>query len=144
MKFRAVLENRGGNTAAFTVPADVVDALQGGRRPKVVVTLGDHTWRSSIAVYGGVHYLGVSIANRKAADAIDGETYDVQLELDVAERVIETPADLATALEAAGVEAAWGLLSFSRRRKHVMAIEGAKQPETRARRIAACVAALQN
>ncbi|MDO5498762.1 MAG: YdeI/OmpD-associated family protein [Propionibacteriaceae bacterium] len=143
MEFRAVLENRGGNTAAFTVPAEVVAGLGGGQRPKVVVTLGEHTWRSSIAVYGGVHYLGVSQANRKAADAVDGETYLVRLALDTEERVIEPPADLLEAIRAAGAEGAWERLSYSNQRKHVLAIEGAKKPETRARRVAACVNALR-
>ncbi|MET8779637.1 YdeI/OmpD-associated family protein [Nocardia sp. NPDC004654] len=53
------------------------------------------------------------------------------------ERTVEVPEDLAAALAAAGARPA----SCSRRRQLVGAIESAKRPETRAKRIDAAVAA---
>ena len=38
-----------GNATGVEVPAEVVDALGSGRRPKVVITIGGHTWRSRVA-----------------------------------------------------------------------------------------------
>lgn len=134
--FTALLENRGGNTAAFDVPPAVVEQLGSGRRPKVVVTLGAHSWRSSIAVYGGAYFLGVSMANRKAANAVDGEIYEVGLTLDEEERTITPPDDLVAALTEAGLIETWGRLSYSHQREHVQHIDGAKAAATRARRIA--------
>lgn len=52
---------------------------------------------------------------------------------------LTTPADLVAALKAAGALARWEALSFSHQREHVEAIEEAKKPETRARRIANAV-----
>jgi Domain of unknown function (DUF1905) len=36
------------------VPPKVADALGRGKRPPVVVTLNGYSWRSTVAVYGGV------------------------------------------------------------------------------------------
>ena len=62
------------------------------------------------------------------------------LELDAGKREIEPPADLVKALK--GAPPAWDrwrALSYSHQREHVEAIEGAKQKETRSRRIEAAV-----
>lgn len=142
MLFTAVLANRGGNTAGFSVPAEVVEALGGGRRPKVVVTLGEHMWRSSIAVYGGEYLLGVSMANQRAAQVSQGEAYDVEVTLDTDERTITPPADLVAALAQAGASKAWAARSYSHQCQQVTAIEDAKSPATRERRIAKTVADL--
>lgn len=64
----------------------------------------------------------------------------VRLELDAAPREVATPDDLAQALRRIrGAMAAWERLSYTHRREHVEAIEQAKKPETRARRIARAV-----
>jgi uncharacterized protein YdeI (YjbR/CyaY-like superfamily) len=65
------------------------------------------------------------------------------LTLDTAPRTVEVPADLRAALDASPKAAdAWEKLSFSSRKAHVDAVQGAKAAETRARRIAAIVTKL--
>lgn len=60
----------------------------------------------------------------------------MEVELDTEPRPIVEPDDLARALAAdPAARAAWDRLSSSRRREHVLAIEGAKKAETRLRRI---------
>ena len=49
------------------------------------------------------------------------------------------PKDLLAVLRKTGTLAAWETLSFTHQREHVEAIEEAKKPETRQRRIAGCV-----
>ncbi|GAA3918012.1 DUF1905 domain-containing protein [Actinoplanes auranticolor] len=66
MRFRAELTATGGNTAGFPVGDEVVAALDGGGRPKVVVTVNGFEWRSSIAKMSGSYWLGVSRARRVA------------------------------------------------------------------------------
>jgi uncharacterized protein YdeI (YjbR/CyaY-like superfamily) len=66
----------------------------------------------------------------------DGDAVTVTVERDTAERTVEVPADFAAALEEAGLRTAFDALTFSHRREHVNAINDAKKPETRARRIA--------
>jgi uncharacterized protein YdeI (YjbR/CyaY-like superfamily) len=56
---------------------------------------------------------------------------------DEAPRTVAPPADLRTALSRTpAAAAAWEALTYSHQREHVDAIEEAKRPETRARRIA--------
>ena len=58
-----------------------------------------------------------------------GTEVDVQIELDDAPREVEVPADLADALKknpAAGE--AFVRLSYSNKKRHVLAIEGARAP----------------
>jgi Domain of unknown function (DUF1905) len=38
-----------GNATGAEVPADVVDALDSGKRPGVAITINGHTWRSRVA-----------------------------------------------------------------------------------------------
>jgi len=109
-------------------------------RAPVRVTLNGYTYRSTIAAMGGPPCLPLRRSHREAAGLEGHETLDVRLDLDVAPRVIRPPADLVRALETApDALAAWRALSYTHQREHVEAIEGAKTPETRARRIAAAV-----
>jgi uncharacterized protein YdeI (YjbR/CyaY-like superfamily) len=63
--------------------------------------------------------------------------------VDTAPRTVEVPDDLAAALDAApGARAAWEKLAPSHKKAHVTAVESAKAPETRHRRIAKAVESL--
>ncbi|MBB3732461.1 YdeI/OmpD-associated family protein [Nonomuraea dietziae] len=137
MNFTAELIGTGRTTTGLQVPEEVVKGLGGDGRPKVTVTLNGFVFRSSIARMGGDYWLGVSAERREAAGVAAGDVLDVQVELDVEERTVDVPADLAGELEAdAGAKAFWDTLSYSRRRWFVLSVEGAKQPETRRRRVA--------
>jgi len=99
------------------------------------------TYRSSIASMGGVFMLGMSAERRRDSGTEPGRTYDVTIELDTHERVIDVPADLQAALDVDPVAKAYfESLSYSNKQRHVLAIEGAKAADTRARRIAKAVA----
>jgi hypothetical protein len=144
MRLRLELMGHGGNTAGFEIPDDVIEELGGGRRPKVVVTVGEHTWRSSIANMGGTFMLGVSMANRAAAGVSAGETLDVDIEFDTAPRTVDVPDDLAAELERdASVGAAWETWSFTRQKEAVRSLTEAKKPETRRRRLEKVLAELR-
>jgi uncharacterized protein YdeI (YjbR/CyaY-like superfamily) len=78
----------------------------------------------------------LSAENRTAAGVAAGDDIEVSLELDAAPREVDVPADFAQALTRnAGAKKAFEELSYSHKRRHVLAIEGAKKPETRRRRI---------
>jgi len=125
-----------GNATGVEVPAEVVEALGGGRRPPVVITINGHTWRSRIALMRGQILIGISAAHRKGSGIEAGDLVEVEVSLDEEPRVVEEPADFAAALDAdPAVRAAYDRLASSHKRQHVLAIEGAKKPETRQRRI---------
>ncbi|MEV6413243.1 YdeI/OmpD-associated family protein [Kribbella sp. NPDC051718] len=137
--FEAVIEEANGGGAYVEVPPEVLAALGGGGRIPVLATFDGLAYRGSIASMGGCMALGVLKAIRGELGKGAGDQVAVTVERDTTERTVEVPADLAEALEAAGVKEAFAALSFSHRREHVQAIEEAKKPETRARRIAKTV-----
>jgi len=139
MRFHGTLELNGKTATGIPVPDDVVDGLGGGKRPKVLVTLNGHTYRSSIATMGGRYMVGVSAAVREAAGVAAGDELEVGVELDTAPRTIAVPDDLAAALAAAGARDAFDALSYTRQRQYVEPVEAAKTEATRQRRISKCV-----
>jgi hypothetical protein len=143
MKLRLELESTGGNTAGFRIPDQVVDELMAGRRPKVVATVGDYSWRSSIARMGDSFWLGVSMANRAAAGIEAGQTLDLDVVVDDVPRIVKPPDDLAAELATHPAAAdGWARLSYSKQRDIADAIDAAKKPETRARRVQKALAEL--
>ena len=140
MRFRATLELGGKTATGFRVPAEVVAALGTSKRPPVRVTINGHTYRNTVAVYGGVFMLGVSAEHRAAAGVQAGDELDVDIELDTAPREVTVPPDFADALDAdAEARRFFDRLSYSHKQRHILAIEQAKTAETRQRRIAKAV-----
>ncbi|WP_020392542.1 YdeI/OmpD-associated family protein [Kribbella catacumbae] len=138
-RFEGVIQDANGGGAYVEVPGEVVAALGGGGRIPVQATFDGVAYRGSIASMGGCMALGILKQIRGELGKGPGDPVAVTVERDAAERTVDVPADLAEALEAAGVREAFDALSFSHRREHVQAIEEAKKAETRARRIAKAV-----
>jgi hypothetical protein len=127
---------RDGAMCFIPVPFDP-KAVFGRVRAPVKVTLNGYTYRSTIAAMGGVTCIPLRKSNREAAGLNGGETLKVKIELDTEAREVRMPADLERELRAS--KAAWHkwqTLSYTHKREHVEAIEGAKKEETRARRLA--------
>lgn len=136
MRFTATIELGGKTATGFAVPPEIVEELASGKQPRVSVTIGGHTYRSTIAVRGGRFMIPLSAENRQAAGVAAGDKVEVDIELDTQERVLEVPDDLAAAIAAdPAAQSFWDSLSYSRRRRIVLSVEGAKRPETRGRRI---------
>ena len=143
MKFRTLVEPP-EPMRGLEVPAEVVEALGGGARPPVTITLNGHSWKSRVAIMRGRHLLGLSNANRQAAGVTVGDEVEVELELDTEPRGVVEPPDFAEALDAdPAARAAYDKLAHSHKREHVRAIETAKQPETRRRRIEKAITTLR-
>jgi uncharacterized protein YdeI (YjbR/CyaY-like superfamily) len=93
----------------------------------------------------GRYLLGLSNANRQAAGVVTGDEVEVEVEIDAEARVVVEPDDFARALDADPVaRTAYDRLSDGRKRDHVLAIESAKQAETRKRRIEKVLAVLRD
>ncbi len=124
-----------GGGAWVEVPDDVIAALGGGGRIPVQATFDGIAYRGSIASMGGCMALGILKSIRGELGKGEGDPITVTVERDTAERTSEVPSDLATALDEAGLRETFDALAYSHRREHVNAINDAKKPETRARRI---------
>jgi hypothetical protein len=137
MRFRTTVLLGGKTATGLPVPAEVVEALDAGRQPKVHVTIGGHTYRSTVAVRGGQFLIPLSAENRTAAGVAAGDEVEVELTLDTAPREVEVPADLAEALAAdPAARKVFDGLPFTHRKEYVRWIEEAKKPETRVNRVA--------
>ncbi|MCU1506509.1 MAG: hypothetical protein QOG18_853 [Microbacteriaceae bacterium] len=136
MRFAATVKGAGKTATGIPVPEDVFSGLGPGRRHAVVVTIGDYSYRSTVAPYNGEIMLPLSAEHRTAAGVAAGDRIDVTLEIDSSPREVDVPSDLAIALSSTPDAArAFEALSYSNKRRHVLSIEGAKAADTRARRI---------
>ncbi len=116
----------------------------GRLRAPVKVTINGYTFRSTIAAMGGPPCIPLRRSNREAAGLDGDETLKVRLDLDMDVRTVTPPPDLVKALKGAPPAwARWRGLSYSHQREYAEAIEGAKKPETRARRVEAAVRAIR-
>lgn len=144
MRITASLELGGKTATGIEVPESVVAALGAGRRPAVRVTLNGYTYRSTVASMGGRFLIPVSAEVRAAAAVAAGDVLEVEIVHDREPRTVEVPDDLAAALDADPyVRPAFDALPFSLRKEHVRAVQEAKKPETRQRRIDKVVADLR-
>lgn len=131
---------RQGPSCVIDLPFDP-KAVFGSVRAPVVITINGYTFRSRVVAMGGPVCVALRASQRKAAGLEGGEKVKVQVGLDTAPRTVSAPADLLRALKAVpGALEAWTASSFTHQREHVEAIEDAKKPETRERRVAAAVA----
>ncbi|MFF2276875.1 YdeI/OmpD-associated family protein [Agromyces sp. NPDC058126] len=142
-QFTAIVEPH-EKMRGLEVPPEVVEALGGGKRPRVVVTIGDHSWRTRIAIMRGRDLIGFSNANRAATGAQVGDEVEIGLELDTEPITVDEPTELSEALGAdPAARAAFDALTLSQRRQHVRVIEQAKGADTRVRRVEKLIADLR-
>jgi len=141
-EFEAVLEAGDGDGGVFVVVPFSVAEVYGTRgRVPVRAALDGFPYTGSLTPLGdGHHALLVLKQIRRAIDKTIGDTVRVALSRDSSERKVTPPDDLAAALQEQPAAAAYfAKLAFSHQREYVRWLEGAKKPETRARRLAETV-----
>jgi hypothetical protein len=144
MRFTTTVLNNDKTATGIEIPAAVVDGLGAGKRPKVYVTINDYTYRSSIAVMNGKFMVGISAENRAACHVGGGDVIAVEITVDNDVRRVDVPKELARALNAdRAAKAKYEALSYSNQLRHALAVSTAKTEETRQRRLASVLAALQ-
>jgi len=140
--FKATLV-RDGSMCSIPLPFGPKSVF-GKARPPVKVTLNGYTYRSTIFSMGGPPFIPLRKSNREAAGLKGSETLEVRLDLDTEKREVKPPADLVKALKAAPPAwERWRELSFTHQREYAQALEEAKRPETRTRRLESAVNAIR-
>lgn len=138
--FNATLEKHAKlDATGIVIPFDV-EEIFGAKRVAVKATVNGAEYRGSIVRMGGKYMLGIPKAFREAAGISAGENIVITVEKDTEDRVVILPKDLASELKKNGLMETWDRLSYSHRKEHARAIEEAKQPETRSRRIEKAIA----
>ena len=97
--FETILSASGNNTG-IAVPEDVIKQLGMGKRPPVLVNVNGYEYRSTVAVMGGRHLIGLSAAVRAATGLKGGDPIRVTLKVADTPREVDVPDDFAAALEA--------------------------------------------
>jgi hypothetical protein len=137
LRFTAKIEGKeAGVVAAITPPVDVPEFFGTRARVPVRGTINGYPFRSSLAPCGGRHMMPVNKLLLAGAGAQPGDVVDVVMERDEEERTVEAPPLLKKALaKNKTAQANWQKLSFTHKKEMALAILGAKQEETRARRL---------
>jgi hypothetical protein len=144
VRFRSTIRLSGKTATGIPVPEQVLTDLGGGKRPAVRVTLGGYTYRTTVGSMDGEYMIPFSAEHREASGIAAGDEVEVELELDQVPREVTLPPDFAAAIEQdAAAKRFFEGLSYSRKRWHLLTVEGAKTPETRQRRIEKSVGLLR-
>lgn len=138
-RFRAVIEPI-GRAAGVEIPAELLEGLGSGKRPKVLITINNHTWRSAVIPHDGRSVVGIGATNRKASNVSIGDHVEVEVQLDEEPRPLVLPPDLLAAIECSPrTRRAFDRLPYGRKRGILVEIERARAQDTRNRRIAEAV-----
>ena len=130
-----------GNNTGIVVPDEVIEQLEAGKRPPVLVNVNGYEYRNTVAVMGGRHMISISAAVRNATGLKGGDPVRVTLTVADTAREVDVPADFAAALAAdERARAFFEKLSNSMQRYHVDNINAAKSADTRQRRIDKAIA----
>ncbi len=132
-----------GRNTGIPVPQEVLERLGGGKRPPVLVEVNGYHYESTVGSMAGQALIPFSSEHRTASGIAGGDDLEVGLTLDRSPREVEVPADLAAALQEAGLTESFAGLAPSHRKAHVTSVESAKADDTRRRRVEAVVAKLQ-
>ncbi|MFZ0284600.1 MAG: YdeI/OmpD-associated family protein [Terriglobales bacterium] len=146
LKFKTKLVGQeGSSVAAVEAPFEVKEVFGTIARVAVRGTINGFPFRSSLMPMGGCHYMAVNRTMREGAGCKAGDVVSVVMERDTARRVVAVPAVLKKALARnKTAQANWKKYSFSNQKEMALAITGAKQEETRARRLARIMGIVQN
>ena len=140
--FKTNLRQLGNNTGIEVPEANILE-LGAGKKPAVQVDASGYVYSSTVAVMGGKHMIAFSAAHRAASGLSGGDPIEVTLTLETAPRTVEVPAALQEALANAGLEEAFAAQAPSRRKEFARQVAEAKAEDTRDRRIAKIIEALQ-
>ena len=142
IKFKTTILQIGNNTG-INVPEEIIVRLGAGKKPPVVITLNNYTYRSTVAVMGGKYLVSLSAENRKNAHVQGGDTLQITIALDTEPRTVELPPDFQKAFDKnKQAREAFDKLAPSKKKAMVLSIMDAKTEETKIKRIDKAIAAL--
>ncbi len=126
-----------GTWTYLGIPPEISASFGDKGQVRVKGTINGFPYRSTALPMGdGTHYPVVAKDIREQINATQGNKVTVTLELDREERRIETPPDLEAALENnPTARLTYQKLAYSHQKAYVDWITGAKQADTRQRRI---------
>jgi len=140
-----LLQAEDSSATGIEAPFSVQEVFGTKARVPVRGTINGFAFRSSLMPMGGCHMMAVNRGMREGAGVKAGDTVEIVIERDEAERTVEVPAPLKKELAKSKTAAAnWEKQSYSNRKEMARAILDVKQEETRVRRLAKVMDILKN
>jgi len=138
LEFTVKLQGKDGSSVAWlNAPFDVKKVFNTRARVPVRGTINGFPFRTSLMPMGGCHGMAVNKTMREGAGVEAGDTVSIVLERDEGERTVGVPPLLKKELaNSKTAQANWQKLSFTNQKEIALSIRGAKQEETRLRRLA--------
>jgi len=145
LKFTAKIDGReAGVVAAITPPVDVPEFFGTRARVPIRGTINGYPFRLSLMPYGGIHMMPVNSTLCRGAGVKPGDQVEVVMESDEENRTVDAPPPLKKELaKNKTARANWEKLAFTHKKEMAQSILGAKQEETRTRRLAKVVDVLK-
>lgn len=144
-KFSATIQAGSGGGAYVTFPYDTEKEFGTKGRVPVKVILDGVTDTTSLMKWGTPrHFVGVSKAIREKIGKGAGDTIEVVLWKDEAERIVEVPAEFKKRMEKEKLLPFFESLSFTHRKEYCRWISEAKKEETRQARLVKAIEMLKN
>lgn len=145
IRFKVKLVGQEGSSATgFYAPFDVPATFGTRARVPVRGTINGYAFRSSLMPMGGGYCIAVNKTMREGAKVKVGDEVDVVLERDEEARTVEAPAELTRELKKNKVaRERWSELAYTTKKEMAISIIGAKQEETRKRRLAKVMSVLE-
>jgi hypothetical protein len=143
-KFTAKIIAGDGGGAGVLFPYDTAEAFGTKGKVPIHATFDGLSYTGSLIKYGfPQHTLHLPKAIREQLGKMLGETIEVVLWKDEAERTLEVPVEFATLLKREGLLPVFEKLSYTHRKEYCRWISEAKKEETRSRRLAKAVEMLR-
>jgi hypothetical protein len=140
-----IIKDDNTSGCGIEIPFNVPEVFGVKSQVKVIGMIDNERFRSSLAPYGGKHYLGITKAMRTKIGKEAGDVVHIKLELDTEPREVEIPEDFKNILkEFSQEEEFFKKLSFTHQKEYVNWINDAKKQETRERRIIKAIEMLSN
>lgn len=143
-KFSARIETVDGGGAGVVFPFDVEKEFGAKGRVAVKATFDGVSYTGSLMKCGpGRHMLGILKAIQEQIGKRAGDSIEVVVWKDDAERTVEIPAEFKAMLKKEGLLQGFEELSFTHRKEYCRWITEAKKEETRSARLAKSIAMLR-
>jgi Domain of unknown function (DUF1905)/Bacteriocin-protection, YdeI or OmpD-Associated len=138
LRFKVKLVGQKGSAATgFYAPFDVPETFGTRARVPVRGTINGFPFRSSLMPMGGGYCMAVNKTMREGAKVGVGDEVEVVMQRDIEERTMEAPPELKKQL-AKNKKALerWEGLAYTVKKEMAISLTGAKQEETKKRRLA--------
>lgn len=144
-KFRARIETASGGGACVFFPYDVEKEFGTKGRVPVKATFDGVPYTGSMIKYGAPqHMLGILKAIREQISKGPGDTIEVTITKDEAERKADVPEDMAKRLKKERLAEVFAALSYTHQKEYCRWVTEAKREETRANRLARMIGMLRS